>query len=879
MFLLLACTGTAPEGEPRTNNAPAIAELRLEPEAPYGTDDITAVTAVVDLDGDETTLGYTWSVDGVEQAIDVDALPSGTARRDQLVHVEVTISDGFSFGTPVEAEVVLLNAAPTISSVTIDPSSPQVGDPLACVGETVEPDGDELTSTWSWTVDGVDAANETDLLEAELPRNTEVACSLTVADDEHTSDTLWSEAVFVGNSPPGSPLIKLVPNPPTSCTGGEVEILAEAEDPDGDELTYDVTWEDTDGNEVWGEFAYPGETFEPGGSYSVSVWADDGFFQGEPTTLEFTAVSGGETIGNGIDDDCDGVVDEWIEDAWQGQQLWWDTTESAQAGFTLGTGDLDGDTLDDVILSRSGENDLLVFLGASMDPAVVVLGDPDLEIDEAQATNALAFGDTDGDGLDDMLVASPGDDTVALDAGAVHLVLAKDLADGDLDALSSWTLYGEEATHRMSGSIALGDLDGDGVDDIAVGDPDADAPARESGRILVFTDLSGGAVDPDDADVLYEGGVREGLFGTSVAIVDDIDGDGISELVGGAPETDPDGTDSGTVAVWFGGTLGGGYVSAADVRVYGTASDAFLGREPAGAGDIDGDGLAELAVGSEEDAAGLNMPGTLSLFLGSDLAAGGEWTLDDAFATVQADTDDAWLGLYGVGPLVGDTDGSGSADLVAGAAGEQAIYLWRGMDLVAGGDFTTGDASIRIGAEAEDDYFGRWALLADTDGDGIQDLLSSAWRESTYADRAGALYVFRPPFGQEAEAWEPDCQADGALLFCRTPTTWTQARAHCQTLATDLAVVDSSSWNLIASESGASLYPAGIDRGEWWIGLSDAGTEGTWVWLDETTATTFTAWGSTPGEDDTRNCAVMNEPGLGEWDDRPCELERFFICR
>ena len=878
MLLLIACNGPEPEDVPRTNNAPQIVELLLEPDPAYGGDEITAVFQTLDLDGDEVTTSFTWKVDGDEVDAEGAVLPAGTAIRDEVVLVEVMVGDGFAFGTPAEASLTILNSAPAVDAIAIDPASPQEGDPLTCAVEARDDDDDELEFNWAWMVDGVDIELNEPLLEDVLERNTEVACGLLVSDGTLQSEWAWSESVFIGNSPPGKPVIALIPDPPTACTGGEVVITVEAVDPDDDPLTYGVSWTDASSAEVWSDFEYVGGTFTAGVPYTVSVWADDGFFQSEPATEEFQAVAGGETVGNGIDDDCDGQVDEWIDHAWQGQQMWWDDTASAQAGFTLGTGDVDGDGRDDVVATRSGESDVVLFLGGNMDPAVAVLDGPDFTLTDADSSNALHLGDVDGDGLADLLIASPGANGGFNDTGVVQLILSADLEDGSVDELASWALWGEEVDQRLSGSVALGDLDGDGLDDVVVGDPEADAPGREAGRVLIFTSLSDAEPALDDADVQLEGGVREGLFGTSVAVVADIDGDGLSEVVGGAPETDPGGTNSGTVALWFGGALSTQYASTADVRIHGDAESAYLGREPASAADIDGDGLGELVVGSEENRDGLHMPGSLSVFLGSDLVAGGEWDVSDAHVRIHGDVTDAWLGLYGAGPLLGDTDGSGVADLVSGAAGEGAMYLWRGKDLVAGGELSTSDATIRIEGEDADDYFGRWAFLADTDGDGIQDLVGSAWRQATFAERAGAVYVFRPPFGEPAESWEPDCEDDGAIRLCRTPKTWDEARAHCQSLALDLMSIESSSWNLVAGSAGADRYPAGVDRGEWWIGLSDAATEGTWVWTDGS-APTFTAWDAEPTSDETRNCAVINEPSEALWDDRPCELQRFFICR
>lgn len=874
LFLLLACTGEEDTEPPRTNNVPTLLEVRLDPPEVRATDTVQAIPSASDLDGDDITFSFDWTLDGIPVTdVDGDTWPAGRAIRDQVLEVEVGVSDGFSFGEPYTAQVTLLNSPPTIDDLHIEPETPGIGDPLECYAVTADADGDGVSSTFSWTVDGVDQGPGDKHLERDFARNTQLTCTITSTDSIDTTGPLTSEVVTIGNSPPTVPVLELRPDPPTACAAGDVFMTSESVDPDGDPLTYEVEWRDGDGNVIWSEFEYPAETFETQTAYQVAVWSDDGFFQSEPATLDFTAISGGETVGNGVDDDCDGLVDEWIDAAWESQQLWWGQVEDGQAGYALGVGDLDADGLDDLVAGRVGESDLLIWYGRNIDPASPVLGDPDLEIEGAKSTASVSLADVDGDGRDDLLVGVPGDDTADLDAGAAYLVYAHDLVDGgELSDLATWSYLGDARQERLGSAVALGDLNGDGHADIALGEPTASAPGTDAGEVYVFLNLG------SSPDVTLQGGGRSGEFGTSVSIIDDISGDGVAELAVGAPARDDTEPDGGLVAIWFGGSgLSDGLVEDADVRIGGSIRRSYLGAEPVGAADMDGDGIAELAIGTQETRDGVDLPGTIWLFDGSTLAADNDLTA--AFASVEGTAHNGWLGLYGAGPLLGDTDGSGSADLVVGAGGEGVVYLWRGSQLIAGGTFTEADATIVVAQEDAGDSFGRWGLLADTDGDGVQDLISSAYRSDVYADRGGALYVMRPPFGVPAQNWEPECERVDGLTLCRRPKTWADARVHCQSLLLDLVQITDTADNAALGAIADTRYPAGRDRGQWWIGLSDATTEGTWVWLDETSETTVTAWASTPTASTSRNCAVLNEPGLAEWDDLGCDEERFFLCR
>ena len=870
---MLACTGAEEPPPSRTNNPPVIAEVLLQPNPATASDALVATAAVSDIDGDDTTVKFQWEVDGLALDVEGDTLPARSAVRGQTVTVEVQASDGFSFATPMSAEITLINAAPVIDSVVIDPSAPGVGDDLTCLIEARDDDGDALTTDVAWFIDGQPSDQTALVLKEDLDRNTEVWCRVQVHDQESSSEPRESEPVFIGNSPPTLPRIGLVPDPPTACAEGYVEVTEASVDPDGDAITYVARWTDADGTEVWDQMAYPANTFTAEASYTVEVVADDGFFQSSPAALSFQAVAGGETVGNGIDDDCDGQVDEWVEWAFQAQQMLFDDTQDAELGFTLGAGDVDNDGKDDLAVGRSGENDVFVYLGADMDPESPVVGDPSYILSEVYRNNALALGDADGDGLADLLVPSPGSDVGNLnDAGTVYLVSGADLADEALADLAVWHVDGDEVGLKLSDAVALGDLDGDGLDERVVAVPDRDAPGLEAGVVFVY---SGWGTTLEDADVVLEGGVRRGRMGTSVAVIDDVDGDGLPEVAAGAPDRDDKADDSGTVVIWFNPTSS--YASGAEVRIHGSNTGAQVGREPASSGDVDGDGLADVAIGSEENVGNTHMPGTISLFAGSDLAQGGDFETDDAWVQTQGATKDAWLGLYGAGPLLGDTDGSGTADLVAGVPGEDRMVLWRGSVQLDGasGVLTTDDALISISGQGDDD-FGRWALLADTDGDGVQDMVGAAYEADVLNKNGGAVYVLRPPFGEPAQPWQPDCERIDGTTFCRTPKTWEEAHAHCNSLTLDLVSVADEADNDALAQVANSRYPSGIDLGNWWLGMSDRATEGTLEWSDGNSVTFTNLAGS---NDDDADCVVLNEPAVGDWTLVDCSLERFFICR
>ncbi|MFT5679390.1 MAG: hypothetical protein ACI8RZ_000294, partial [Myxococcota bacterium] len=154
------------------------------------------------------------------------------------------------------------------------------------------------------------------------------------------------------------------------------------------------------------------------------------------------------------------------------------------------------------------------------------------------------------------------------------------------------------------------------------------------------------------------------LVGTSLAAVGDLNGDGLADVLIGAPGHDGSGDEAGAVYLLLGPATGSHDLSEAHARLDGEGVEDFAGRAVAGVGDMDGDGNPDLAVGAPGVDLGGSEAGAAYLLLGP---VTGAWSLSDADAVTYGTADDAGLG----GALSGGVDltGDGRDDVLIGAPG------------------------------------------------------------------------------------------------------------------------------------------------------------------------------------------------------------------
>jgi len=269
-------------------------------------------------------------------------------------------------------------------------------------------------------------------------------------------------------------------------------------------------------------------------------------------------------------------------------------------------------------------------------------------------------GDIDNDGYDDMIVGAPG-------AGANHSGEAYVYSGADGSLLLHFT--GEGSNERFGRAVTSADLNEDGFDDVIVSAPVNSAGGTYAGRVYVFYGSAGpfpATIAAADADGIIASNLLGDLFGMSLCALDDVDGDTCADLAVGATQLVSGGP--GAVYVYSGRDLSLHY------SLTGEGDNDWFGHAIAQTGDLDDDGHADLVIGAPKHDVGVLDVGRVYVRSGASGGAIHEIPGDssqDHFGWALADVGD--IDVDGVDDIAvgalyaGDTSFPGIAYIVSGA--------------------------------------------------------------------------------------------------------------------------------------------------------------------------------------------------------------------
>ncbi|MCO4771522.1 MAG: FG-GAP repeat protein, partial [Deltaproteobacteria bacterium] len=416
-------------------------------------------------------------------------------------------------------------------------------------------------------------------------------------------------------------------------------------------------------------------------------------------------------------------------------------------------GDVNGDGLSDWLAASPnyefGKGRVSLYLGVAFDtpappatlaPHATITGEEEGE----ELGTAVALVDLDGDSLDDVVIGSPFGGPGTGPEGEVRIFWGHssppsgvwDPDDADVSILGSY------AVERCGSAVVhAGDLNADTRPDLAIGCPWYTTPGGIVGRTAVFMGrtraawaMAGGSAD---AQLLIEGQGTEAHTGEVLAGNFDFNDDGRSDLAIGSPEWSGS---RGRVGVYFGEVFPPASIELGDLdRVYEGQVFDDLGSW-VGAGELTGDGADELLLGApgwSSDA------GRIGILLGglTPPASGDAWTLSDW--TIEGATS---AGDVGFDAAVADLNGDGVGDLVVPTpgwdgplgGGQGRVSLFIGP--VAPGTLGPGDATATWVGEAGGDALGISVVaLPDANGDGDGDLLVAAPYSDAGASNGGRI--------------------------------------------------------------------------------------------------------------------------------------------
>ena len=250
----LRCVATPFDGEasgaPITSAAVAVLNTRavlsgatLSSTAPKEGETLSVnLGSVFDADGDTVTYTYAWFVGGAKVAT-TDTLDSTFFAKGDAVYVKVTPNDGTANGAVVISNTATVaNSAPAMVSAVIAPANPLTNDTLSVNVSSSDADGDTVSYTYAWTVDGAPAGTAATLDGAAFSKHQVVGVRVTPNDGSIDGAPLASDPVTVLNSEPTAPVVEFSPLHPTSKDDLSCLVTSESTDADNDTVTYNIAW-------------------------------------------------------------------------------------------------------------------------------------------------------------------------------------------------------------------------------------------------------------------------------------------------------------------------------------------------------------------------------------------------------------------------------------------------------------------------------------------------------------------------------------------------------------------------------------------------------------------------------------------------------------